>query len=287
LRRYLADANCNVIAVGGSLRVQAYAHAAGAALADRPPLVQFMTERDSAERRSGAFLLSRFGAIVALGSEAARAYGEAAPNTQVIKVNNFLLPDELTRRPPPRADVDGPPVVGVLARLIPEKGITQLLDELATARQAWTKLLIGGSADDPQYLRVIEQRVSSLGIADTVSLLGHVDDLSAFMAAVGVIVVPSVGREGQPTVILDALSHDRPVIVREHVWSTDFAGLPVIPYRDASDLARLLATVPKLPVDLEELPSRFGAQQVLDAFEAAADGIRGRRRPRRDSCTSG
>jgi glycosyltransferase involved in cell wall biosynthesis len=277
LRRTLAAADARVIVVGGSLRVQTYAHVAVVGLRNRPTIVQFMTERDSAARRSGRFLLRRFGGVVAVGGNAAAAYQDALPDTRVIGVNNFLLPDELIGGELPRPNLGGRPVIGVLARLIPEKGIVELLDELAAAQSSWVRLLIGGHEDDPSYAGLARERIASLGLGDRVTLLGHVDDLDEFMAACDAIVVPSVGREGQPTVILDALARDRPVIVREHVWSDDFEGLPVFPYRDASDLPGRLDSVAETHVNLAELQGRFGPQQVLDAFEAAAEDVRGRR----------
>ena len=47
----------------------------------------------------------------------------------MIKVNNFLLPDEFASRGAPRARVRAVPPLGVLARLIPEKGILELIDD--------------------------------------------------------------------------------------------------------------------------------------------------------------
>lgn len=139
---------------------------------------------------------------------------------------------------------------------------------------------MGGHEDDPDYVRRVQARISSLGLEERVSLLGHVDDLDAFIEATDVVVVPSVGHEGQPTAILDALARDRPVIVREHIWSDDFEGLPVVPYRHAAELPGLLKAVPALPVNVSELPKRFGPDQVLDAFERAAREIRDRPRSR-------
>ena len=183
LRRTLSNADQTVIVVGGSLRVQTYAHLAASGLGNQPTIVQFMTERDSAARRSGRLLLRRFGGVVAIGGNAARAYQAALPTIRVIKANNFLLPDELSAGLPPRRALEGPPVVGVLARLIPEKGIVELLDELAAAGPDWSKLVVGGHEDDPEYVRRVRARISSLGLEERVSLLGHVDDLDAFIEA--------------------------------------------------------------------------------------------------------
>jgi glycosyltransferase involved in cell wall biosynthesis len=281
LRRRLAVVNDSVIVVGGSLRAQTYAHVAAVGLRNKPTIVQFMSERDSAVRRSGRFLLRRFGGVVAVGGNAAAAYHAALPDTEVIRVNNFLLPEELIGRELPRPNPRDPPVLGVLARLIPGKGIVELLEELAPWKSSWASLLVAGHEDHPSYALLVRERIASLGLDDRVSLLGHVDDLDEFMAMCDVLIVPSVGREGQPTAILDALACDRPVIVRDHIWSDDFEGLPVVPYRDASELPPLLESVSRMHADVTELARRFGPHQVLEAFEHAAAVIRARRSERR------
>jgi glycosyltransferase involved in cell wall biosynthesis len=278
LRDHLGNAGESVIVVAGSLRAQVYAHTAAAGVANKPAMVQFMTEQDSAHRASGARLLRRFGAVVALGGNAARAYGDALPAVDVIKVNNFLLPAELTGPLARRGEPSRPPVLGVLARLIPEKGVLELIEELASVRSVWAKLLVGGNTDDTAYARRIEERIVALGLEGSISILGHVSDVRAFLGEVDVLLVPSIGNEGQPTVILEALASDRPAIVRRHVWSDDFEGLPVFPYGDASDLAGLLKDLPRLPVDPEKLRRRFGPMQVLTAFETAAGQSRTKRR---------
>jgi len=277
LRREFATAGMGVIVVGGSMRAQAYAHAAAIGLTHPPPLVQFMTEQDSATRSATIWLLRRFGAIVAIGSNAARAYEAALPNNDVVKVNNFLLPSELEGTTPRASTREGLPVLGVLARLIPEKGILELIDDLAGRESSWATLRVGGNADDAVYARRVEERVAELELGARISLLGHVDDVAAFLAGVDVLIVPSTGNEGQPTVILEALANDMPVLVRSHVWSDDFDGLPVFPYRDAADLARLLEDgLPVVAVDHGELDRRFGPQQALDGIGAAT--LRARRK---------
>jgi glycosyltransferase involved in cell wall biosynthesis len=171
------------------------------------------------------------------------------------------------RGPPP----DGrAPVVGFLGRLIPEKGAVELVEELAAVRASWSRLLVGGARQDEQYARLVEARAVELGVGAEVHLSGHVDDVPAFLSGIDVLVVPSTGNEAQPTVILEALALGRPVLVREPVWSPDFEGLPVVPYRDAGDLGERLAALPSGDADPELLRERFGPGQAIAAIDAAA-----------------
>ena len=267
LRRLLRSVGEDALVVGASLRAQVYAHTAALGLRRAPRIVHFMSEQDSARRAVARLLLRRFGAVVALGGNAAEAYRRAL-GTRVVEANNILGPEEIAaavsgRRPRPGG---GPPVLGVLARLVPEKGILELVEELASSRGSWSKLLVGAARQDEGHARRVEWRIVKLGLQDDVSLLGHVADIGAFLAGVDALVVPSVGNEGQPTSLLEALAHGRPVVVRDSVWAPDYEGLPVARYRDTGELERVLGDLPPGQVDAAELERRFGPGQLLDAL---------------------
>ena len=281
LRSMLKRATPNVIVVGGSLRAQFYAHAAGIGLRNAPPIVQFMIEQDSARRRLGRCFLRRAGNVVVLGDNALRAYTAALGRVRILKINNFLLEDDFSPKTLPREQTEAAPVLGVLGRLIPEKGVLELLEELAAIRSVWSQLVVAGPADDETYLRRVGDRVSSLQLDGAVEFVGALTDLRAFFEQIDVLLVPSVGLEGQPTVILEALAHGRPAVVRAPIWSVDFADLPVSPYRDSAELERRLAVARRAVVDFGGLRVRFGVPQAVAAFERVAADSRRRRRKRR------
>ncbi|MEA2428758.1 MAG: hypothetical protein QOF37_2386 [Thermoleophilaceae bacterium] len=272
LRRVLREAPPGATIVGNTARAQAFAALALAGRRRRPAFVHLMHERDSAERRSARFVHSRFGALAVVGSTAARAYAERLPGTPVRSLNNFLDPADLESMLARRAPTPGgeAPVAGFLGRLIPEKGAVELVEELAAVRGSWSRLLIGGARQDEKYARLVEARAVELGVGGQVHLPGHVDDVPEFLAGIDVLVVPSTGNEAQPTVILEALALGRPVLVREPVWSPDFEGLPVVPYRDAAGLGERLAALPPADADPELLRRRFGPAQAIAAIDAAA-----------------
>jgi hypothetical protein len=77
-------------------------------------------------------------------------------------------------------------------------------------------------------------------------------------------------------VILEGLAHGVPVIVRELLYAPDYDDLPVVPYADASDLARILRDLPRRPAPVDELIRRFGPDQAVAALESAAQVARAR-----------
>jgi glycosyltransferase involved in cell wall biosynthesis len=271
LRRVLRTAEGGTLLVGASLRTQVYAHAA-LGLRQSPPIVHYLPEQDSARRLTTRVMLRRFDALLVVGRNSARAYGERFPGVRVQTANTFLLPHEFgdAARHAGHQGCAELPVLGLLARLIPEKGVLEFVDELWEVRDAWSRALIGGTRENERYARAVENRLGELGLARRVRLLGHVDEIGAFFDDAEVLVVPSVGNEGQPTVIVEALAHGRPVVIRETMWSEDFAGLPVLPYRNARDLRRALVNLEGSVVDLASLAERFGPKQFLDALERTA-----------------
>ena len=279
-RRFLSRVGPDPLVVGNHPRVHAHLFAATRGMAGAPAIVNLAHDQDSAGRRSARFAYRRLGALLAVGSNAAGEYRVRLPGVPVTKMNNFLPVDyfkEAQRRrvlSPSYAE----PALGVLARLIPEKGIAELVDRLATdeMRGGWSRLIVGGAFQDVSYTRAVERRVGELGLGERIRLLGEVEDVPGFLGSIDALVVPSTGKEAQPTVILEGLAHGVPVIVREPLFSPDYDDLPVVPYANASDLARILRDLPTQPAPVEELIRRFGPDQAVAALESAAQVARAR-----------
>lgn len=247
LRRRLRGRHTLVVA--GSARCQAVAAAAGVGT----QLVHLMHERDSADRVSVRWVQRRTGRVVALGQRAADAYGCAA-------LHNFLLDEDFDRlEAVPGRAADGS--LGVLARLIPEKGVLELVGELQHV-PGWRRLLVAGPPQDAAYAAKLQARADR-----RVQFLGAVADPASLLAQVDVLVVPSIGYEGQPTVIIEALAAGRPVVVRESIQSDDYSGLPVFGYGDLR--SALQAAADAGVADRALLRRRFGAGQALAAIEGS------------------
>jgi RimJ/RimL family protein N-acetyltransferase/glycosyltransferase involved in cell wall biosynthesis len=268
LRRLFARAPDGTTVVAAAVRCAVYARPALARTGLR--FVQLMQERDSASRSRLARLLGRPPGVLVLGSVAAGAYRDALPAGASVRVmNNFLSHDELADLGSLRGDRAEPPVVAAVGRFIPEKGLVELVDELAASPDAWSSAEILAGSEDPEYEATVRERAAALGNRMRV----HSGDVPVrdVLARAGALVVPSTGNEGAPTVILEALAAGVPVVVRRPVWSADYEGLPVVAYDGPSDLGDALRSWPRDPAPVGELARRFGPEQALDAIESDDD----------------
>ena len=98
--------------------------------------------------------------------------------------------------------------------------------------------------------------------------------MPGFLGSIDALVVPSTGKEAQPTAIIEALAHGVPVIVRDALFSPDFDGLPVAPYGTPSELATSCA--PAVSGAGRRADRRFGPDQAIAGLEAAAQLARAR-----------
>lgn len=114
-------------------------------------------------------------------------------------------------------------VFGVVALLIPRKGHRVLLEALAQLRTAGQlpfgrlTVLIEGSGPLREELMAF---VHTNALADSVRFVGNEANVVDFMAALDVLVLPSIQDEDFPNVILEAMALAKPVI------ATRLAGTP-------------------------------------------------------------
>jgi glycosyltransferase involved in cell wall biosynthesis len=272
-RRFLSGLDPASTVIGNHPR----AHALLSAAAPRtggPAIVNIAHERETAARSLARLAYRRTGSLVAIGANAAREYHARLSGVRVTKINNFLPVGYFEHARGQRSispDV-GVLSVGVVARLIPEKGIAELAEELADAevRPAWREAVVAGGRQDDSYAGRVERRIDELGLADRIRLIGEVDDVPGFLGSIDVLVVPSTGKEAQPTVIIEALAHGVPVVVREPLFSSDFDGLPVAGYGTPAELGDALRGPRPAPAPVDELIRRFGPEQAIAGVDAAA-----------------
>lgn len=101
-------------------------------------------------------------------------------------------------------------VIGAVARLRPQKGVTHLVQAMATvaARFPDARALIVG---DGELRADLEAQASALGIADRFRFVGHQTDVVAHLAAMDLFVLPSL-YEGMPLAVLEAMAAGLPVV---------------------------------------------------------------------------
>jgi glycosyltransferase involved in cell wall biosynthesis len=131
-----------------------------------------------------------------------------APNKIVVLYNAVRNP------PAPQgigAKLDAPPLLLMMAHLIPRKGVGEFLQALAQLRRRGVnfKAVLAGGGEIQRYQR----EASSLQISDLCSFTGWLSpgDAQKLLASADVLLLPSF-EEGLPMVILEALSLGKPVI---------------------------------------------------------------------------
>lgn len=138
-------------------------------------------------------------------------------------VHNGIALDDVVPRDPDAADA-GPPTVGYLARMCPEKGLDTLVDAFIELRRRHAdtdlRLAVAGVMLKPDraFVRGLETRVRDAGCADAVTFHPNVEraEKLAFLRRLHVLSVPATYGEAFGLYVLEALAHGVPVVQPEH-----------------------------------------------------------------------
>lgn len=155
----------------------------------------------------------------------------STPIRQVLIDDYFLPPDRVrviangvapvTPAPPCTGPAPGwkeGPLVGVVARLQPEKGVCIFLDsvERVTRNCPDARYVVVG---DGPLRPALEHLAGRLGVADRVRFLGFRERARAMLPALDILAVPSL-TEGAPLVVLEAMAAGVPIV------ATAVGGIP-------------------------------------------------------------
>jgi glycosyltransferase involved in cell wall biosynthesis len=173
------------------------------------------------------------------------------------------------------------PIVGVVARLEPEKGHPTLLDAWPLVRREvpGACLLVVGEGS---RLEELQAQAASLGIAGSVVFTGRREDVPAVTAALDVAVLPSY-REAQGLSILEAMALGRPVVASNvggipEMIEDGFTGI-LVPSHDpgalAAGIVRFLTDHPYADTVAraakEMVHERFCVELMVRAIETVYD----------------
>jgi glycosyltransferase involved in cell wall biosynthesis len=243
-----------------------YASAAAAVVATRglsvPVVLTEHTEapwRDRAARAVSRRVYQRVDRVVAVSSAIrdtlVRTYGVPAGRV------DLLLP--ATTAPAaarPRATGAHAAVVGVVGRLVPEKGVDVFLRAVSLVTRVVPSARFVVVGDGPLRAQ-LQERMVALRLAGVVSFTGFRPDAPRLIAGLDVLVVPS-RSDGSPLVVCEAMAAGVPVV------ASRVGGLPdLVVHGDTGLLVR-----PEDPDDL----ARALVGLLLDPAAARALGIRGR-----------
>lgn len=112
---------------------------------------------------------------------------------------------------------DQPIRIGYIGQIAPHKGVhilIQAFQELVSSRQAELHIF-GNENQDPRYTRRLKELA---GEQDRINFRGAFEnrEVGEIFAEIDVLVVPSVGYENRPTVILEAFSAGVPVVASRY-----------------------------------------------------------------------
>jgi glycosyltransferase involved in cell wall biosynthesis len=181
-----------------------------------------------------------------------------------------------TDRFQPLPEPDGPITFGFAGRLLTDKGVRALV---AAHRQLRSqghdyRLLIAGNPDPANPASVTEDEIAQWRREPGMTLLGHIDDITALWRRCHIAVLPS-HREGLPVSLLEAAACGRPLVSTDAPGCREIAlheqtGLTV-PIEDARALAQAMLQLAQSPV-LRALYGGAARKLVEDKLSAKIIG---------------
>jgi glycosyltransferase involved in cell wall biosynthesis len=141
-------------------------------------------------------------------------------------------------------------VLGTVARLSPNKGQIYLIKAFEKV-----KLTVPSAhlifAGDGRIRHQLEKEAKETGLSDSIHFLGQRSDIEQVYKAMDTFVLPSIGSEGMPRAILEAMASGIPCI------GTNIGGTPevlgdnefgyVVQPKDSDGLARAMVALTKMP----------------------------------------
>lgn len=162
-----------------------------------------------------------------------------------IDCTHFARP--VTRAMKDRFRLDGTvPVIGTLGALRPEKNFSRLIRAAADAfGDGPGRLIIAGQG--PEHDRLESER-RRLGLADEITLAGHVDDPAELVAAFDIFALSS-DTEQMPVSVLEAMAAGKPVVSTDVGDVRHMVAAENRPYVSGHDQAALAENLRRLLAD--------------------------------------
>ncbi len=142
--------------------------------------------------------------------------GFCTNNTLRINYGIKLLKEELIKTKKNNSESF---IVGYLGRFVHEKGVIYLIKAAALLKKYNVRFRIKGNG--PEYKNYLYE-VNKLNITEFVEFIEWDDDPIDFYKEIDLLVLPSIGAEGSPLVIYEAMDHEVIVI------ATKVGGIPDI-----------------------------------------------------------
>lgn len=193
-------------------------------------------------------------------------------------IMNALAPRRSAMAAAERVALSDEPLIGVIARLHPDKGIRHFLEAAAliSRRLADARFVVVGDGPEHAMLTHLAQR---LGVADRVTFLGYRQDATPVLRTMDVVVVPSIS-EGSPLIVLEGMQAGVPVV------ASAVGGIPeqithgreglLVPAGDPQAIAEAVVRIcqtPGLGTTLAAAAIRRVAEYDHDAMVTLTEGV--------------
>jgi glycosyltransferase involved in cell wall biosynthesis len=192
------------------------------------------------------------------------------PDLPIEVIPNGVDTDEFA--PPPSRRRDGAVRVICVARLIPRKGIADLLQAIADLRGSNRDVELDVVGDGP-LLAELRVRAQALGIASAVRWHGHVEHhlLPPLYTAADIFAQPSL-HEGMSNTALEALAAGLPLVLSDTGGSAELVsdnGL-IVPPQNVSQLVAALARLIDDPDQRLAMGRRSRARALQKSWSSVA-----------------
>lgn len=226
------------------------------------------------ERRS----LRRAKRLIAVSESSAAYLRQQGFDPQRIGIVPNGVPTPVTGR------TSTPPVtnwtIGTVALFRPRKGTEVLLEAIASLRGEGlpVRLRAVGGFETPEYEQLVRSHAEALGIVEAVDWVGFRQDVSAELAQMDAMVLPSLLAEGLPMVVIEAMASGVPVLGSrvpgiDDVIRHDVDGLLAEP-NDAASLAEQLRRLVRGEADWSALRQQAQARHAERySAESMARGV--------------
>jgi glycosyltransferase involved in cell wall biosynthesis len=158
----------------------------------------------------------------------------------------------------------GAPLIGIVGRLVPIKGIGDFLDAAAIVRNSLPEAHFAVVGDGEER-SLLEARASELGLGSSVHFYGWMREMGVVYGDLDVVVNASL-NEGTPVAIIEALAAARPVVATRVGGTPDLLGEgargTLVPSSDPAALAAGILEALADPVGARER-ARSGQEYVL------------------------
>jgi len=175
-------------------------------------------------RYFGPFMLRFSDRIICVSRQIARQF-EPQPKVQVVyngvDMATFTAsPDEIQRMRQAYCSQHYTKLVGIVGRISPRKGQTVFLEACASLKAAGYDtirfLIVGDTFAGNEYLMdYLQTFVQEHGMVDDVVFVGFIENPVSLIAALDIVVLPSILPEAFPTIVLEAMALGVPVIATD------------------------------------------------------------------------